>query len=285
MKIQSSKQEPKKTYFSRKLRIWGRYGIITFALLFALFPIVWIVLTSFKTPSEVIHSPPIWIPREPSFNHYVGALKLRGLTAFKNSMIIASASTVLSLLLGSMGAYSIAKWGTGGKLLPLSLLAMRMLPPIAVVFPVFLIFKTLQWIDTYRAVILMHLTFNLPFSIWMLRGFFAEIPKEVEESARIDGCSELGVFGKITLPLAAPGLIATGIFCFIFSWSEYPFALVLTRRNAITLSVVLPGYFGSEMIFWGEVGALSTIAILPLFILGILVKKHLTRGLTMGAVK
>jgi len=268
-----------------KIKAILRYIIIVIAVILALFPIIWIVLTSFKTPSEFLHSPPIWIPRTPSFIHYIGVQKLGGFKSFKDSLIIASSSTLLSILIGSLAAYSVARWRTGGKRFTFSLLTLRMLPPVAVVFPVFLFFKQLRWIDTYRALILMHLVFNLPYTVWMMRGFFMEIPREIEESALIDGCSEIGVFSKVVLPLSSPGLVVTAIFCFIFSWSEYPFALVLTRDKVIPLSVALPGFFGQQMVFWGEVGAISTISMLPLFVLGVLARRYLVRGLTMGAIK
>ena len=268
----------------KKVKI-GRYVIVGLAVIFALFPIVWIILTSFKLPSEILHSPPIWLPRELTFTHYIGLQELGGYKSFKDSLIIASLSTASVIIIGSLAAYSITRWKTGGKNFPFGLLTLRMLPPVAVVFPVFLFFRQLGLIDTYYAVILMHLVFNLPFTVWIMRGFFQEIPLEVEESARIDGCSEVGVLWRVVLPLSAPGLVVTAMFCFIFSWQEYPFALILTRRRVIPLSVFLPTCFGQQMIFWGEVGAVSAISMLPLFVLGILGRRYLVRGLTMGTIK
>ena len=268
----------------KKVKV-GRYFIVGLALIFALFPIVWIIVTSFKLPSEILHSPPIWIPHELPVAHYIGLQELGGYKSFKDSLIIASLSTGAVIIIGSLAAYSITRWKTGGKNFPFGLLTLRMLPPVAVVFPVFLFFRQLGLIDTYYAVILMHLVFNLPFTIWIMRGFFQEIPLEVEESARIDGCSEVGVLWRVVLPLSAPGLVVTAMFCFIFSWQEYPFALILTRRRVIPLSVFLPTCFGQQMIFWGEVGAVAVISMLPLFVLGILGRKYLVRGLTMGTIK
>jgi len=283
-----TKKDPKRIQKQRnfkKVKKGIYYFIVGLAVIFALFPIVWMILTSFKLPSEFLHSPPIWLPHQPSFTHYIGLQQLGGYKSFKDSLIIASSSTLLAITIGSLAAYSITRWRTGGPHFLFGLLTLRMLPPVAVVFPVFLFFRVLGWIDTYYTVILMHLVFNLPFTIWVMRGFFQEIPLEIGESARIDGCSEAGVFWRITLPLSTSGLVVTAVFCFIFSWQEYPFALVLTRTRVIPLSVFLPACFGQQMIFWGEVGATFTISILPLFALGILARKYLVRGLTMGAIK
>jgi ABC-type glycerol-3-phosphate transport system permease component len=139
--------------------------------------------------------------------------------------------------------------------------------------------------DTYQALILIYLTFNLPYAVWMMRGFFMEIPREIEESALVDGCSPLGAFWRIALPLVTPGLVATGIFCFIFSWAEFFFAVSLTRSNAVTLSVYVVNFFGKHMVQWGEIGATSIISMFPLFIVSFLMQRYLVRGLTLGAVK
>lgn len=268
-----------------KVKIIVRYLVLGLMMSFVLFPIVWIILTSFKVPSEIQHSPPIWLPRQLTLSHYTGIQELEGYKSFKDSLIIASLSTGSVVTIGSLTAYGVTRWKAGGRNFPFFLLTLRMLPPVAVVFPAFLFFKELGWIDTYRVIIIMHLVFNLPFTVWMMRGFFREIPRQIEESARIDGCSEAGVFWRITLPLSTPGLLVTAIFCFIFSWQEYPFALVLTRQRVIPLSVFMPSMFGHQMTFWGEVGAVSTISMLPLFVLGILARKYLVRGLTMGAMR
>ncbi|MFB0547092.1 MAG: carbohydrate ABC transporter permease, partial [Anaerolineae bacterium] len=133
--------------------------------------------------------------------------------------------------------------------------------------------------------IVVYLTFNLPYAVWMMRGFFLEIPVEIEESALVDGCSPFGAFWRIALPLAAPGLVATGVFCFVFSWSEFFFAVCLTQSNAVTLSVYLPNFFGRHMIQWGLVGSTSVMAMVPLFLMSFVVQRYLVRGLTLGAVK
>ena len=263
----------------------GRYLIIIVALIFFLFPIVWIILTAFKTGEEFMLSPPIWLPHSPTLSSFVHIVKSGGLRALFNSIIIATSVTVLSLVVGSLAGYALARFKVGGENLPFFILSQRFMPPVAIIFPFLLFFKALGWMDTHQALIIVYLTFNLPYSVWMMRGFFIEIPIEIEESAFVDGCSPFRAFWSIILPLVTPGLVATGVFCFIFSWHEFFFAVCLTRSRAVPLSVYLPNFFGKEMIMWGEIGAVSLMAMVPLFFMSFVVQRYLVRGLTLGAVK
>jgi multiple sugar transport system permease protein len=262
-----------------------RYVVAASALIFFLFPILWISLTAFKSGDEFLKSPPVWIPSDPSFHYFGRVIDSGGLKALKNSLIIASSATLLSLLIGSLAAYGLARYKVGGDNLPFYILSQRFMPPVAVIFPFLLVFKALKWMDTLQALIVVYLTFNLPYAVWMMRGFFLEIPREIEESALVDGCTPLGAFWRIALPLAAPGLVATGVFCFIFAWFELFFAVSLTRTNAVPLSVHLPNFFGKYTVFWGEIGATSVVAMLPMFLMSLIVQRYLVRGLTLGAVK
>jgi multiple sugar transport system permease protein len=262
-----------------------RYGVAAVALVFFLFPIFWVTLTAFKSGDEFLKSPPVWIPRNPSFQYFQRVIESGGLKALKNSLIISSSVTVLALLIGSLAAYGLARYRVGGDNLPFFILSQRFMPAVAVIFPFLLVFKTLKWVDTYQALIVVYLTFNLPYAVWMMRGFFLEIPREIEESALVDGCGTFGAFWRIAMPLAAPGLVATGVFCFIFSWFELFFAVCLTRTDAVPLSVHLPNYFGKYTVFWGEIGATSVMAMLPMFVMSLIVQRYLVRGLTLGAVK
>ncbi len=262
-----------------------RYVAVITALIFFLFPIVWIILTAFKTPDEHLASPPVWFPQNPNLLHFTHIIETGGLKILKNSFIIAGAATVLAVLIGSLAAYGLARYRAGGDHLPFYILSQRFMPPVAVIFPFLLFFKALKWVDTHQALILIYLTFNLPYAVWMMRGFFLEIPVEIEESALVDGCSPFGAFWRIALPLAAPGIVATGVFCFIFSWTEFFFAVSLTRTDAVTLPVYIANFFGRMMIQWGLVGSTSVMAMLPLFLLSVIVQRFLVRGLTMGAVK
>jgi multiple sugar transport system permease protein len=269
----------------KRLSITWRYVIAILAIVFFLFPIVWIFLTAFKTGDEFLHSPPVWIPHSPTLRSFAHVVKTGGLRSLMNSLIISISTTGLSLLVGSLAGYGLARFKVGGNNLPFFILSQRFMPPVAVIFPFLLVFKTLKWVDTYQALIIIYLTFNLPYAVWMMRGFFQEIPKVIEESALVDGCSPFRVYWSIALPLVKPGLVATGVFCFIFSWSEFFFAVCLTRSNAVTLSVHLANFFGKMMVMWGEVGALSIMAMIPLFFVSFVVQRYLVRGLTLGAVK
>ncbi len=262
-----------------------RYVIVVSALIFFLFPIVWIILTAFKTGDEFLRSPPVWIPQQPTLRSFAHVLKTGGLKTLKNSIIISSLATLLALAVGSLAGYGLARYKVGGDHLSFFILSQRFMPPVAVIFPFLLVFKTLNWMDTYQALIVVYLTFNLPYAVWMMRGFFVEIPVEIEESALVDGCTPFGAFWRVALPLVTPGLVATGVFVFIFSWTEFFFAVSLTRTDAVPLSVHLPNFFGKMMVMWGEVGAMSIMAMMPLFVLSIIVQRFLVRGLTLGAVK
>ncbi len=262
-----------------------RYVVAGAALAFFLFPIVWICLTAFKTGDEFLKSPPVWIPRNPSFHYFERVIASGGLKALANSLIISSSVTLLALVIGSLAAYGLARYKVGGDNLPFFILSQRFMPPVAVIFPFLLFFKVLGWMDTRQALIVVYLTFNLPYAVWMMRSFFLEIPREIEESALVDGCSPFGAFWRIALPLVTPGLVATGVFCFIFAWSELFFAVSLTRTDAVPLSVHLPYFFGKYTVFWGEIGASSIIAMAPLFLMSFVVQRYLVRGLTLGAVK
>jgi multiple sugar transport system permease protein len=262
-----------------------RYVIAILAVIFFLFPIVWIFLTAFKTGDEFLKSPPVWIPHSPTLRSFAHVIKTGGLRSLMNSVIISTCTTGLSLLVGSLAGYGLARFKVGGDNLPFFILSQRFMPPVAVIFPFLLVFKMLKWVDTYQALIIIYLTFNLPYAVWMMRGFFQEVPKVIEESALVDGCTPFGAYWRIALPLVKPGLVATGVFCFIFSWSEFFFAVTLTRSSAVTLSVHLANFFGKMMVMWGEVGALSVMAMIPLFFVSFVVQRYLVRGLTLGAVK
>jgi multiple sugar transport system permease protein len=174
-----------------------------------------------------------------------------------------------------MAGYSFARYKIGGFYLPFTILSIRMLPVVAFIIPLFMFSLKLRIIDTHLAIILSHLIICLPFSIWMMRAFFIDIPYQIEEAALVDGCSKLEIFIKIAIPLALPGIAVTGLFCFIFSWSEFIFALVLSRKEAIPVNVRLTG--GNN--------ALAVASIIPIFLFSIIINKNIVRGMTLGAIK
>jgi multiple sugar transport system permease protein len=275
----------------RGVRTVARYVVLVIVLVFCLFPILWVIAMSVKLPGEYLHNPPIWIPQQPTLVHYRNVMAAKGELAFKNSVIIATSATLLTMIVGSLAAFSLARFSTGGRHLAFWLLSQRMMPPVVLVVPFFLLLRNLGQInpalglDSHAALIVLYTVFNLPFVIWMMRSYFESVPPEIEESALVDGSTRLQAFRTITLPLAVPGLIATGSFAFIFSWMEFLFAVVFTRTKAITLPVAIAGFSGSQGSNWGQASALAVVAMLPVFALALLVQRHFVRGLTLGAIR
>jgi multiple sugar transport system permease protein len=265
-------------------------GILVIALILFMFPVVWMFLTSFKSEAEYFSYPPVFIPRDFSFRNYTNAMALPpdgrgGLQGLRDSLIISLATTMVSVLVGALAAYSLARFKTGGENLSFWILSTRMFPPVAAALPLFLIFKEIKILDTHLALIIANTIFNLPFVIWLLKGFFEELPSELEEAALIDGCTYWGAFVRVALPLILPGLVATALFSFIFAWNEFMFALLFTRRAVRTLTIIVPSLVGGHEILWGEIAAIGTIAIIPGILLSLLLQRYLIRGLTLGAVK
>lgn len=275
----------------RGVRTAARYVVLLIVLVFCLFPILWVIAMSVKLPGEYLHNPPIWIPQQPTLVHYRNVMAAKGELALKNSVIIATSATVLTMIVGSLAAYSLARFSTGGRHFAFWLLSQRMMPPVVLVVPFFLLLRNLGQInpalglDSHAALIVLYTVFNLPFVIWMMRSYFESVPPEIEESALVDGSTRMQAFRSITLPLAVPGLIATGSFAFIFSWMEFLFAVVFTRTKAVTLPVAIAGFSGSQGSNWGQASALAVVAMLPVFALALLVQRHFVRGLTLGAIR
>jgi len=264
--------------------------VLLVALLLFMFPVVWMFLTSFKTKPEYFSYPPVFIPHHFSLQNYYNAMALPpngrgGLQGLHDSLIIALSTTLVSVLVGALAAYSLARFKTGGENLSFWILSTRMFPPVASAVPLFLIFKQVKLLDTHLALIIANTIFNLPFVIWLLKSFFEDLPVELEEAALIDGCSHWQAFRKIALPLITPGLVATALFSFIFAWNEFMFALLFTRRNVRTLTVIVPSLVGGHEVLWGEIAAIGVVAIIPGIVLSLLLQRYLIRGLTLGALK
>lgn len=254
-------------------------------LAIAIAPFVWNVLTSFKDKGEYFTYPPVFLPSSFDLEHYIQGLRLGGAKGIKDSFIIASLTTILAIVFGSLAAYSLSRFRIGGENFAFWILSVRMMPPIASVLPLFLFFRFLRWLDTYQALILTYSLVNLPFAVWMMKGFFDELPVELEEAALIDGCGRLGAFLRVALPLVAPGLVATALFCFMFSWNEFLFALILGRSKVVPVTVNIAGLIGGHEILWAEIAAVSIVASVPIIVMAILLQRYLVRGLTLGAVK
>lgn len=262
--------------------------ILAGALIFFLFPVVWTFLTSLKTQSQIFASPPVIIPpaEQWNFDNYNAALtESGGLQAVRDSLIISVATALISVGTGALAAYSLARYHFGGDQFSFWILSTRMFPPVASAIPLFLIFSQLKLIDTYWALILCNTIFNLPFAIWLLKGFIEDLPAELEESALIDGASIFGAFRRITLPLISPGIVTALLFTFVFTWNEFMFALLMTRRSVRPLTVMISSLAGGHEILWAQIAASGVIAIIPGILLVIFLQRYIVRGLTMGALK
>jgi multiple sugar transport system permease protein len=250
-----------------------------------LFPVYWLFMVSFKTPDEIYHSPPVWYPASLQFANYAVLFKDGDVIAVWHSLVLSGVSTVLALFLGTIAAYSLARFRTGGENLAVWIISQRMMPPIAIVFPIFLLYVWLGWVDSYVGLILLYTAFNLPYVIWMMRGYIADVPLELEESALVDGCSRWRVLWRVVFPMVRAGLFATAVFTFVFAWNDFIFALVLTRTEVITFPVQVTHYFGGQSNFWAKIAAMSVLGTLPVFIAVTIMQRFLVRGISLGAVK
>ncbi len=292
--------EPTRAAAMRRLVTAGCYLAALVYLVFCLAPLLFMVLASFK-PDVAIFDPHSLFRFTPTLANYqevltgsTGAAQAAGSylgastgpRALLASAIVTIVSTALAIAFGSAAAYGLARYRfRGSRDLAFFILSTRMAPPIAFVLPMFLVFKTLHLLDTYFVLIIVYTGMNMSFVVWLLRGFFEEIPIELEESALLDGYGRIDVFRKIALPLAKPGIIAAAIFSAIFAWNEFLFAMILTGDNVRTLPVAITGFSTSMGIRWGAFMATAAVGVLPIFILTVLLQRHLVRGLTFGAVK
>lgn len=269
----------------RSLTLTMRYFIAVAVTLLFLFPVYWLFMISFKTPEEIFHVPPLWLPGQIQFNNYWVLFKDGDVVAILNSLIVAGTSSVIAMVLGTFCAYSLARFNTGGENLAMWIISQRMIPPMAVVFPIFLIYVHFGMVDTFSGLILLYTAFNLPYVIWMMRGYIDDIPLELEESALVDGCTRWQVIWKVVFPMARSGLMATAVFTFVFAWNDFLFALILTRTEVITFPVQLTHYMGGQSNFWAKIAAMSVLGTLPIFVAVTIMQRYLVRGISLGAVK
>jgi len=263
----------------------GRYAAATALTVVFLFPVYWLFIISFKTPEEIFAFPPRWLPDSLQLGNYAVLFKDGDATTVWNSLVVAGVSTVIAMFLGTICAYSLARFRTGGDNLAIWIISQRMFPPIVVVFPIFLLYVWIGWVDTYQGLILLYTAFNLPYVIWMMRGYVADIPIELEESALVDGCTRWQVLVRVVFPMARAGLFATAVFTFVFAWNDFLFALVLTRTEVVTFPVQVTHYFGGQSNFWAKIAAMSVLGTLPIFCAVAMLQRYLVRGISMGAVK
>ena len=262
-----------------------RYAAAAALTVFFVFPIYWLFTISFKTPDEIFHFPPIWYPKSIQFANYRVLFKDGDVITVWNSLVLAGVSTVIAMLLGTMAAYSLGRFKTGGENLAVWIISQRMMPPIAIVFPIFLLYVWFGWVDSYHGLIILYTAFSLPYVTWMMRGYIEDIPVELEESALVDGCTRWQVLWRVVFPMARTGLFATAVFTFVFAWNDFLFALVLTRTEVITYTVQVTHYFGSQSNFWAKIAAMSVLGTVPVFFTVATLQRYLVRGISMGAVK
>ena len=280
-----------RTYYRRRRSIlhWIANILTIIVLIIMLFPFVWLILTTFKQPVEFLTWPPVFFPSHPTLANYQAVMKVQYIGRyFANTIIIASVSTLLAVTLGSLAAYALARVKFPFNLnaiLAIWILITRMYPAVATAVPYFVLIQALGLLDKHLALIITYTSFNLPFVVWLMLGFFQAIPKDMEKAAIVDGASMWERFTKIVLPLAKPGLIATTILSFILGWNEFLFAVILTSLKAKTVPVVMAGFITDKGLDWGTMSALGTLLVMPVIILAFMSQKYLIRGLTLGAVK
>lgn len=272
-----------------RLGAYARYIIAAVFVGFCLFPFYIIITTSLKSESEIFAWPPVWI-FEPTFENYYDALFVFGGTGvfpfLVNSVIVTVLSTIAAVGLGSMVAYGLTRFRVpAGSHLFFFILSTRFAPPVAFVVPFYLMIQRTGLLDTHLALILIYTSMNLSLVVWIMRGFFENIPVEIEEAARIDGYSRLQIFVKVAIPLVRPGLITTSILSAILAWNEFLIATVITQNKAATLPVYLAGFSGSMGLEWGPYMAVGAMAVLPIVVFTLVLQRHLVRGLTFGAVR
>ncbi|MCW2240319.1 carbohydrate ABC transporter permease [Azospirillum canadense] len=252
-------------------------------LLAVLFPFLWMVQMAFRPADDVLGDALLF---RPTLENFASLWQGTFPRSFVNSLLVSTLSTATSLALGVPAAYVLSRWCFRARgRVSLWILATRMAPPIAFTIPFFLAYRWVGLQDTVIGLALIYMTFNISIVIWFMQTFFAAIPKALEEAAWIDGCGVWQAFWRVTLPLAAPGLAATAVFCFIFSWNDFFFALILTRTNAITAPVAITNFLQYEGWEWGKIAAGGTLVMLPVLVFTLLVRKYLVRGLTAGGLK
>lgn len=267
-----------------KALLWAL--LVVTVVLYA-FPFVYVVLTSFKNPFETLAVPPQIVPSRWTLDNYVDALARNGVVAsFINSVTTAIISTALSLVLAIPAAYAITRFRTrSGRVLSMTALVTRMVPPVAVGVPLTTMIAAMHLTDTPTGLAIAHTTVSLPLSILLMASFFEAVPVEIEEAAKVDGCSRLRVLWSVVMPVISGGVAVTAIFAFLASWNEFLFATLLTSVRAQTTPIMIANFQTQFGLDWGPMTALATLYSVPVIVLTIFLQRHIVAGLTLGAVK
>ncbi|WP_380055423.1 carbohydrate ABC transporter permease [Falsihalocynthiibacter sp. SS001] len=284
---------------NKKYRLKGHlYGALHKVTLFIAMSIIcvpglWVVLNSFRPTVEIMAKPPVWIPQSLSLDHYRAMFSGAGeggvpvVQYFTNSLIISVTSTVIAILIGMAGGYAFARFKFKGKsAIFIGLMLTRAVPGVALSLPLFIVMAKTGLIDTHIGLIVVYIAMNVPFTIWLIDGFFRQVPPDLAEAAEIDGCTRWQAFWRVEFPVARSGIASAGIFAFLTSWNEYALASQLTRSSfSKTMPVGLRDFTSEFTINWGGMCALAVLMIIPALILTFIVQKHLIAGLTFGGVK
>jgi multiple sugar transport system permease protein len=262
------------------------YAAVLVAVVLSLAPIVYLLITSFKPPQLTFALPPVWI-FTPTLQNYTDVFTGGEFTRyFVNSLVIALSTTLIALVLGASAAYGFARFRFRGAFwLRMSALIPQMLPPITIIVPLYVLFNGLNLTDSRTGLIISYLTFTVPLAIWMMIGFFEDVPEDLEESAMIDGCTRIQALWRVSIPIVTPGLAATAILGFLYCWNEFLYAVILTGRHARTLPVTITSFMTNKAILWGRIAASGSLVLIPVLIFALLAQRYLIQGLSRGAVK
>ncbi|PCR91991.1 carbohydrate ABC transporter permease [Natrinema ejinorense] len=268
-------------------------GVLLTITIWALFPIYWMVFNSFRTRFEIVGGDPSFTETSFHYQNYIDMWSRVDLLGyFLNSLVIASTTTAIALFIACLGGYAFSRYRFPGRqYVGASLIGTQLIPGILILLPMFMLFRAIhdtvgiQLIHTYQGIIFVYTTFAVPFAIWMLRGFFDTIPPSLEEAARVDGCTRFQALFRVVLPLAAPGIAATGMFVFLVAFNEVLFASVMARGDVTPLSIGIQQFMQRDQNHWGEMMAASTVATLPILLIFVVFQKPIVKGLTEGGVK
>lgn len=272
----------------KRLRIVGevlRNVLLLIYATFALFPLIWMIIITFKSDAEMYNT--LFIFKPTLINYQEVLINSQDyVKAFIDNIIVSGGAVIISVIVGVPAAYALARFNFKGKEdLAFTILSFKFAPEILVILPLFMIYQKLGLYDTYFGLIWVYQLISLPLLIWVLRGYFEDISVEVEQAAQLDGYTWYQVFWKILLPLIKPGLVASGLLAFIFAWNSFTFPLLLSGFNIQTVTVASLRYIASDTVHYGQMAVAATVAALPEVILALLIQKHLVRGLSFGAVK
>ena len=271
----------------QRKQMWGAVQtvLILIAMFVMLVPILWIFLAAFKTHVDVYQLKLFFTPTVENFATVFDDPYRLGEKLW-NSTVVALVTVLVAIPIATLAAYSFSRFRlTGETAMLVTILATQFVPAVVIILPFFVMFRDIGLLDTRLGLILVNLAIVMPFAIWMIKGFIDGIPLDTEEAALVDGSSRLQVIRNIVLPMAAPGLLTSGIFCFIIAWNEFLFALILTNKNAVTLPIGLALFKGEEGDLWNLLSAAGIIIMAPMFVLALAIRKYFVQGMTMGAVR